>query len=162
MSCGGGRYQFDDDQETPDIYQATYDFGNCGASWESMSHHPYGFENAQFGVAFHGDNGILIIASNNYRVLDPNGKQLFKFEGKWNDADHFGNFVRAIRDGEKLNSPIADGQKSTLLCHLGNIAWRTGKTLQLDPATGHLRKRADAGGLWEREYRRGWRSELAV
>jgi predicted dehydrogenase len=161
VSCGGGRYQFDDDQETPDIYQTTYDFGTCGMSWESMSHHPYGFENAQFGIAFHGDQGVLIIAGNNYRILDPNGKERFKFEGKWNDSDHFGNFVRAIRDGEKLASPIADGQKSTQLCHLGNIAWRTGRTLQLDPATGELRKRSDAGGLWEREYRRGWRKQLA-
>lgn len=162
VSCGGGRYQFDDDQETPDIYQTTYDFGTCGMSWESMSHHPYGFENAQFGISFHGDRGVLIIAGNNYRILDPNGKERFKFEGKWNDSDHFGNFVRAIRDGEPLASPIADGQKSTQLCHLGNIAWRTGKTLQLDPATGELRKRSDAGGLWEREYRRGWRKQLAV
>jgi predicted dehydrogenase len=161
VASGGGRYQFADDQESPDIYQTTFDFGASGASWESMSHHPYGFEQASFGVTFYGDQGLLIIAGDSYRVLDPNGKERFRFAGKWNDSDHFGNFVRGIRDGEVLNSPIADAQKSTLLCHLGNIAWRTGRTLQLDPANGELRRRADAGDLWEREYRRGWRRQLA-
>lgn len=162
VCCGGGRYQFDDDQETPDIYLTTFDFGHCGASWESHSHHPYGFEHAQFGITFYGDQGLVIIAGNEYRILDPNGKERFTYQGKWNDADHFGNFIRAIRDGEKLHSPIADAERSTMLCHLGNIAWRTGKTLHLNPATGQLKSQADAEGLWEREYRPGWREKLVA
>lgn len=160
VTCGGGRYQFDDDQETPDIYRTTFDFGHCAMSWESQSHQPYGIEGAQFGIQFFGDKGVLIIAGNGYRVTDPNGKELFKFEGRWNDADHFGNFVRAIRDGEKLNSEIGDGQKSTLLCHLGNIAWRTGSTLHLNPESGKLRDNRAASQLWGRDYARGWEKQL--
>lgn len=162
VCCGGGRYQFDDDQETPDIYLTTFDFGHCGASWESHSHHPYGFQNEDFGIWFYGDKGVLIIGGTNYRITDPNGRERFSYQGKWNDADHFGNFIRAIRDGEKLHSPIADAEHSTMLCHLGNIAWRAGKTLHLDPANGRLQSEADAEGMWEREYRPGWREKLAA
>jgi len=104
VTCGGGRYQFDDDQETPDIYRTTYDFGDKGASWESDSCHPYTAEGEGFGIQFFGDEGQLIIAGNTYRIVDPKGKELFKQEGKWNDSDHFGNLIRAVRDGEKLNS----------------------------------------------------------
>ncbi|HAV65058.1 MAG TPA: dehydrogenase [Verrucomicrobiales bacterium] len=161
VTCGGGRYQFDDDQETPDIYRTTFDFGHCGISWESHSHQPYGTEGAQFGIQFYGNKGVLIIAGNGYRILDPNGKELHKFEGRWNDSDHFGNFVRAIRDGEKLTSEIGEGQKSTQMCHLGNIAWRTGRTLHLDGRSGRIRGPRLEDGLWEREYGRGWRRQLA-
>src|ERR1051326_8738909 len=28
VTCGGGRYQYADDQETPDVYLTTYDFGD--------------------------------------------------------------------------------------------------------------------------------------
>src|SRR5579871_5576775 len=34
VTCGGGRYHYQDDQETPDTYVTTFDFGNCGATWD--------------------------------------------------------------------------------------------------------------------------------
>src|SRR5437667_3269009 len=54
---------------------------------------------------------------------------------------HFANFLDCIRNGGKPNSEIEEGVKSTLWCHLGNIAWRTGHTLNLDPKTGRIRDR---------------------
>ena len=99
IGCGGGRYQFDDDQETPDIYLTTFDFGGTGISWESHSHHPYGFENAQFGITFYGDQGQLIIAGEGYRVLDPNGKVVARFTPKTKPDDP--KVVEAIENALK-------------------------------------------------------------
>ena len=70
---------------------------------------------------------------------------------------HFTNFADAIREGKALNQTIADGQVSSMLCHLGNMAFRTDGALDLDPATGKLIGNPDAQKLWTREaYREGW------
>lgn len=160
VSCGGGRYQYDDDQETPDIYVTTFDFGDKGATWESHSCHPRGFEGAGFGVNFYGDKGQLVIAGNSYKIYDLNGKERSAGAGKSSDADHFGNFLDGIRTGAPLHSEIAEGQKSTLLCHLGNIAYRTGHTLEIDPKTRRIIHDKTATALWGREYRKGWEPKV--
>lgn len=160
VTCGGDRYHFDDDQETPDIYIASFDFGDKGASWESHSCDPHGFEGAKFGIAFYGEKGCLAIADNKYKIYDLNDKVVREVTGKWNDTDHFANFLAAIREGKPLNSDIAEGQKSTLLCHLGNIAYRTGRTLNLDPKTHRIVGDKEAAALWKREYRRGWEPKV--
>jgi hypothetical protein len=74
------------------------------------------------------------------------------------DVSHMGNFIEAIRSGTKLNSPIEEGQKSTMLCHLGNIAYRTNTVLRCDPKTGKvLNGSPEIEKLWQREYREGWK-----
>lgn len=157
VTCGGGRYQFDDDQETPDIYVTSFDFGAKGAVWESHSHHPRGFEGAGFGIAFYGDRGSLVIAGRGYRIYDPQGKLLGEYDERGGDSGHFANFLDAIRDGNRLNADIAEGQKSTLLCHLGNIAYRTGGAIHLDAPTRKPAGDKEAAlALWGREYRAGW------
>src|SRR5437899_12297121 len=51
---------------------------------------------------------------------------------------HIANFVEAIRSGVPLTQPIAEGAKSVLLCHLGNIAQWTGRALRTDPESGRI------------------------
>jgi len=46
------------------------------------------------------------------------------------------NFLNAIQRGEPLNSPIEEAHKSTLLCHLGNMAQKLNRTLKVDTETG--------------------------
>ena len=52
-------------------------------------------------------------------------------------------------------SPVRDGHISTTLCHLGNIAYRTGERLTIDPRTGRPTSEA-AMKLWGVEYQPGW------
>ena len=157
VTCGGGRYHYQDDQETPDTYVTTFDFGDKGASWESHSCHPRGFEGAQFGIHFYGENGSLVIAGNTIKIYDLSGKEISAISNRGGgDAVHFANFLECIRDGKKPNSDIEECQKSTLLCHLGNIAFRTGRAINLDPKTRRILGDEDAGKLWGREYRPGW------
>lgn len=160
VTCGGNRYHFNDDQETPDIYVTSYDFGNCGASWESHSCDPYGFEHTGFGITFYGEKGTLVIAGSDCRIYDLNNKEIGRIEGKADDVDHFANFIDAIRDDQPLTSEIAEGVKSTFLCHIGNIAYRTGRTIQLDPKTGRIQNDPEAERLWGREYRPGWEPKV--
>ncbi len=160
VTCAGRRYHYDDDQETPDIYMTTFDFGKCGASWESHSCDPHGFEGTGFGISFYGEKGAMVMAGNNCKIYDLNNKILAEISGQWNDADHFGNFLNGIRRGEKLNSEIGDAEKSTFLCHLGNIAWRTGHNLEIDPQTRRPINDPAATALWRREYEPGWEPKV--
>jgi hypothetical protein len=77
-------------------------------------------------------------------------------------VSHIGNFLDAIRGEAKLNSPIDEGQKSTMMCHLGNMAYRTNTVVRCDPKTGKILDNAAAEKWWGREggYRKGWDVKL--
>jgi predicted dehydrogenase len=159
VSYVGGRYYFDDDQETPDSGYAVYDFGKQGAAWDCSSCHPRRNEKQPF-VTFYGSEGSLTQDGNGYKIFDPKGNETATGTGPGGDKVHIQNFLDCIRSGQKPNSEIAEGQKSTLLCHLGNIAYRVGHTLRIDQQTGHILNDAEAQKLWSREYRPGWEPKV--
>ena len=164
VTSGGGRYYFDDDQETPDTQNVTFDFGDDRGVivWEGRSCQPGNIDGADFGATFYGDKGRVVIAGGNeYKVFDPNNKELSSASGSAPEALHAQNFIDAIRGKEKLVAPIDEGVKSTLLCHLGSIAHRTGRTVNLDPQTHQLAgDDKDQAALWSREYEKGWEPKV--
>ena len=81
VTCGGNRYHYQDDWQTPDTMVATFDFGDKGIAWEGQSCDPRGFEGASFGVNFYGEKGSLAIAGNTCRVYDLNNKLLREAKG---------------------------------------------------------------------------------
>ena len=146
-SCVGGRYHFNDDQETPDTADATYDFGKVGMSWHGSSCLQRKSEKHSF-VSVYGESGIMSFDGGGYRIYDNAGKLVQENIPKLSDVPHFQNFVNAIRNGEALNSEISDAQKSTMLCHLGNISYREGIQIKgID-----VPKK-----LWQREYSEAWK-----
>ena len=72
------------------------------------------------------------------------------------EQQHIENFLDCIRTGKTPNSEIEEGQKSTLLCHLGNISYKLGRMVKFDPVTKKIVGDKDAEALWGREYRKGW------
>lgn len=155
----GSRYCFDDDQETPDTGTTTFHFGDQGATWEQSSCHPRRPDKLPF-VAFYGDQGSLEIEGAGYAIYDMNGREVAKQSGPGGDVDHIANFLDCIRSGEKPNSEIEEGQKGTLMCHLGNIAYRTGRVINFDPKTRRIVGDKEAESYWSREYRKGWEPKV--
>ncbi|MEC9093805.1 MAG: Gfo/Idh/MocA family oxidoreductase [Planctomycetota bacterium] len=151
----GGRYRFADDQETADTHVTSFEFGKKLLVWEGLSWSPKGTEATGFGVSFHGDKGTLILLDKKYSVYDIQNKLLEEKEHSMDDTPHFDDFLDCIRNGGKPNADIAEAHKSTLLCHLGNIAHRTGQTLETDSTNGHLKEQRLAAH-WSKEYRKGW------
>lgn len=155
-TCAGGRYHFDDDQETPDTTTAVFDFGAASAIWEGSSCHARAADKLPF-VRFYGDKGSMDIDSgNSYRIYDGGGKVTEEVKDESGDVPHFANFADAIRDGVALNAPIADSYRSAMLCHYGNISFRTGATVNIQPESGKILSPVVDAGLWQRPYREGW------
>lgn len=156
VTSGGGRYYFDDDQESPDTQVVTFDFGDLAISWEGRSCQPHGYEGAQFGAAFYGDRGTLITDGSACTFYGADDQPQPKITGSGSDEPHLRNFLECVRTGQRPNADIEEGHRSTVLCHLGNIAWRVGRTLNCDPQTGRILNDVAAAKLWTREYRKGW------
>ncbi|MCF7785132.1 MAG: Gfo/Idh/MocA family oxidoreductase [Prosthecobacter sp.] len=158
----GGRYFYDDAQETPDTGTAVYDFGHAGCEWVQSSCHARAAEKPLAEVIFYGDNGTMGISRDSWINYDLKGVEMSKGKGAGGgDVAHMGNFIEAIRGNAKLNSPIEEGQKSTMMCHLGNMAYRTNTVVKCDPKTGKVLDNAEALKLWGREgYRKGWEVKI--
>lgn len=156
VTSSGGRYRFQDDQETPDTHTICVEFdGGRQAIWEGRSCNKH---DAPF-VEFYGEDGTMRIDENGkYTIYNANDKEIEVVAHSRNDAQHVGNFLAAIRNNTPLalNSEIEEGYKSTLLCHLGNIAQRTGRTLQCDSKNGHILNDEEAMAFWKREYAKEW------
>ena len=165
VTCGGNRYFYKDDWETPDTIITTFDFGDKGIAWEGQSCAPRGFEGATVGVNFYGEKGCMAMAGSNCTIFDLNNKVVREIKGKREglfdfDSIHFANFLDGIREGKELRAEIAEGQKSTVLCHLGNIAWRTGHTVNFDPKARKIVGDDAASALSSRTYREGWEPKV--
>ena len=167
--CGGGKLFFDDDQQTPDTQIATFVFGRPetpddrvekAIHWEHRTWHRRGFEQETFGVQFYGDRGSLIITSNKYRQLDMQGAELASGSVDRGEFEHLEDFLAAVRTGSSPNAEIREGVDSTMLCLLGNIAYRTGSTVDVDPAARQIINNPAASELWQREYRPEWQPRV--
>jgi predicted dehydrogenase len=162
VSSAVGRYRFQDDQETPDTHVVSFTFGDRKTiTWQGHSCNPWPAGKHPGDVLFLGEKGSLVINGGGYTIYDVTGKEEKRKEsGPSADALHLGNFLDGIRSGVALNSEIEEAYKSTLLCHLGNIAHRTNRTLSTDATNGHIKDAKDAEALWTREYAKGWEPKV--
>lgn len=154
--AAGARYRFADDQESPDTVTVSYEFPGCGLTWEGRSCDKHVMDGSGFGASFYGEGGVLMIDGSNYTIYDLNDKQIARVQGPGDDRPHLRNFLDCVVDGGTPNADIGEGHLSTQLCHLGNIAWRTRSSLDLDAGNGRVLHNKAAMRLWRRDYRPGW------
>jgi predicted dehydrogenase len=158
VTSSGGRYRWDDDQETPDTHTVAFEFeGEKQITWTGLSCSKH--RSGSGFVSFTGEEGTLEIGGGGYKIFDRADKLIEEVPGDDDDQDaHIENLLTAIRENkpESLHAEIEEGHKSTLLCHLGNIAHRTGRTLKCRPQDGHVLNDEDAMTYWKREYEPGW------
>jgi len=176
VTSAGGRYAFKDDWQTPDTQIASFEFAEGKSiSWEGKSCNNYpGEGGAGRGFIIYGDKGTLVNHGNDdYAIYDYDNKLVKEMKSAaHSDANntvsangnldfyHFNNFVDSIRGNAKLTSPVTEGHKTVLLCHLANISQRTGRTLHCSPQNGHILNDADAMKLWRRTYEKGWEPKV--
>ena len=174
----GGHFMFGDDQQTPNTLLAAYEFPNPegGADkkkilqfevrgWITNNEDGMWMGKADttgymatsagntVGNLFFGSKGYMAKSAGQWRTFmgekrepGPTGK---------GEANHYANFVKAIREGDPatFNASIEEGFYSCALIHLGNIAYRLGRSLEFDPATLSFPHDAEANRMMTREYR---------
>lgn len=173
VTSSGGRFHFDDDWQFYDTQDASFEFpGGKMITWEGRSCNGFEVHGRGRGTTIHGTKGTALIDRNLYQAFDLDGKLIKEVTEAASSATtntvgagaldnyHMQNFVNAIRQGEKLNSPIAEGQKSVVLCHLGNIAQRHGGALEIDPESGQILNNRKARQMWKRDYAKGWEPKV--
>ena len=169
VNSAGGRYHFNDDWEFYDTQVANFEFeGGRMITWEGKSCNSFEYYQRGRGVTIHGTKGTVLLDRNGIQVYDLDGnvvKELKESELSATtdtvgigglDVRHMQNFVNGLRGGEALTAPVADGYRSNLLCHLGNISQKFGRTLATDPKSGRIKNDDEAMKMWSRDYELGW------
>jgi predicted dehydrogenase len=156
VSAAGARLRYDDDQETPDSTTAVFECGDKLITWENISWlRPYQ-TNSSFGIEIRGTDGTMTLDDGGNTIYDPERKVVENQQGDRGDAEHLRNFLDSIRGAENVNAAIEEGHRSALFCHLGNMAYRTGEPIEVDPMNGHIQHDSAAKKLWALTYRDGW------
>lgn len=99
-----------------------------------------------------------MITGNGWKIYD--GKKVVEENPGTSSSDwqlsHVRNFLDCRTSREKPVADIEIGHRSTSLCHLANIAWRTRSTVRFDGKTETILDNPPATALLGREYRKGF------
>jgi predicted dehydrogenase len=181
----GGKYVWQDDQETPNTQSAHFRFSSGADMTFEVRNLPTPPEAL---AAFTGPNwvGNIFFGSEGFLVLDQRGYQIYKStakvtpeqaqsmvaggmekyektaEGKANPGEesfaHVKNFLDCVksRDYQKLNADVEIGVRSAAYCHYANIAYRIGRTLKIAAHDGTFLSDPEASTHLTRQYRSGY------
>jgi predicted dehydrogenase len=160
----GGKFAYPDDAcETPDTQQAIFEFDGFTMLWDHGIGIDGGYYGRSHGVGFVGNDGTLVVDRNGWEVIpEPKGGSptldrvdLIKGDGK-GLQNHMANFIDGIKNGAKLNCPIDIAAGVARTCHLGNVAYKTGRRLYWDAANSSFINDAEADVYLVPEYRKPW------
>ena len=127
------------------------------------------------GEAYYGTNGALFADRIGFEIYPErkpvarrNGSQDlnapiegYRMEAKrvsGKDATdlHTKNFIECVRSRQTPNGDVEIGHKSTIIPHLGNIAYKTGRKLHWDAVKEDFTGEPEASKLLGREARKPW------
>ncbi|MBI5685639.1 MAG: Gfo/Idh/MocA family oxidoreductase [Verrucomicrobia bacterium] len=112
-----------------------------------------------FGVRFEGSDGSLEIGSSKFEckpaslkdaVLGGNDKRLRVSE------NHYRNFLDAVKSRKDGIEPVETGHRTSMLCHLGNIAMLLKRKIKFDPQTEQIVGDDEAAKMLSRPLRAPW------
>ena len=165
VSAIGGKFMFDDDQETPNTITASYEF-NVGGRPKMMtfevrhwySHHEAGIGGEKagntVGNTFYGSKGYLVIDGYN-KYYSYMGRDQQPGSARNERDHHFQNFIDGVRSRQRkdLTAEIEEGAMSCVLVHLANVSYRLGRTLHWDEKTWSVKNDPEANKMLTRVYR---------
>jgi hypothetical protein len=144
--------------------------------WENRSCNGRKIEGEDRGIIFYGEKGSLDTGGDSYKIYDLGGKLVDEVKSLVAESDvqgrntaspslgldslHVADFLDAIRTNRRPNCDVELGFKSVVAMQLGNISWRVGRDIHVDPKNGHIIGDKDAQKLWSRTYENGWEPKV--
>ncbi len=161
----GGKYVYEDDQETPNTQIATFDYGDAELVFEVRGLNTGG----EASIAAGGPNfiGNIWLGSKGYMSLDHQSFQIYlgdkrepgegmKGSGRGDTKDHMSNFLEAVksRNYKDLHGEVQEGATSAVLVHMANTSYRLGRKLAFDASAEKYVNDAQANAMLTRpQYR---------
>lgn len=127
------------------------------------------------GLAFYGTNGAMFadrlgfeiypelrpgvaLSQRDPKEITPDHFRMAQRDGFTRDStfQHVSNFIECVRSRAKPAADIAIGHKSSIVPHLGNIAYRTGRKLVWDAGREEIVGDDEAASLLGRAARKPW------
>jgi|ERR1043166_2273028 predicted dehydrogenase len=164
----GGKYIYNDDQETANTQIATFDYGDAELVFEVrglMTGSEGGLENRTdshtIGNLYYGSDGWMAVGGRSFQVYKGEKGEKIMDEtsatgrGDGENGPHFRNFFQAMRsrNPKDLTADVEVGVTSAVLVHIANISYRLRKELAFDPQTWTFPGEPAANRMLTREYR---------
>ncbi len=171
ITASGGKYYLQDNRDTPDTLQVTYEYPGFTCTYESRKCNGNSMYDKGYGIQFHGTDGTLFLDRSGFQLYPEKRKSGEKEVdrtaavqmGEVNDShlDHVRNFLDCVKSRKLPISDIEIGHRSTSACLLGNVAYRSKQRILWDAASQRLAQGGpEPRKLLSREYRAPWK--LAV
>jgi predicted dehydrogenase len=160
----GGKYVYDDDQETPNTQIATFDYGDSELMLEVrgiLTGNEGGLPTDRnggnvIGDLFYGSDGWMALGGSSFQVYKgEKSEKIMDEKAGDRDQPHFQNFLKAVksRNYQDLNADVAIGVMSASLVHIANASYRVGRKLGFDEKTLSFPGDKEATALLTRKYR---------
>jgi predicted dehydrogenase len=163
VSSTGGKFVYQDDQETPNTQAATFDYGDAQITFDVRGLLTPGEGDVRrgnhfVGNIFFGSEGFLTLDGRGFRVYKGEKRELAmdeKPDGRGDTGPHVENFLAACRSRNyhDLNADIEIGVTSVALVHFANISYRLGRRLTIDQAGWRIVNDPEAERMLTRQYR---------
>ncbi len=169
VTAAGGHFMFDDDQETPNTLVVTYEFNGGGKKKILVFDVRHWISNNEAGIGEGRGNkrggntvGNVFYGSKGYMAIDGYGtyktylgREQAPGPAKKAGGSNWANFIDVVRSRKlsDLNADVQEGADSCVLMHLGNIAYRLGRSINFDGATFTCPGDKEANALFTRSYR---------
>jgi predicted dehydrogenase len=162
----GSKFYVDDDTETPDTMQATFQYEKFLSTHESRTCNPMPLFGQGYGTSFHGTKGTLVVNRGGVWVYDLQSKEPVKRWDREQDKEmgpmnvpHWRNFIECI---QSRGTPISDIERcvrSSVTCILANLSMRFDSRLDWDEKAWTV-KQDEVKAHLKANYRAPWRLEV--
>jgi predicted dehydrogenase len=170
ITAAGGKFFIEDNAETPDTLQVTYHYPHFVAVYENRWDNGNSMYGHGYGIEFHGTDATMFVDRGGFEVFPETGPgapgakhsdnrgPYMKMESVNNDHyDHIRNFLDCVKSRQRPVSDIEIGHRSTSVCLLGNVAYRSQRRVVWDVAKQQIKAGGgDAEQYLARHYRQPW------
>jgi predicted dehydrogenase len=169
----GGKFGFPDDaEETPDTQQALWEYDGYSMIWEHATAVGQGPYMRDHGVAFHGNNGVLVVDRGGWEVFpetvtdaSKGWKKVYRMAGEPRRGtggmdyhlEHVRDFLECMDSRKPPRSDVEIGHNSMIACHLGNMAFRVKRRVNWDAANERVVGDPEAQAMVQKAYRAPWK-----